>query len=96
MGHFDEHISRVNEKLQLLLKQFQALQKENEKLKQELDQKNTFEKEMLQKTEALQQQVEIARVSAGQPGKDAKAELEKRINAYVKEIDRCIALLGNQ
>lgn len=96
MGHFDEHINRVNDKLQLLLKQFQLLQKENEKLKLELEQKGTFEKEMLKKTEALQQQVEIARVSAGQPGKDAKAELEKRINAYVKEIDRCIALLGNQ
>lgn len=96
MGHFDEHINRVNDKLQLLLKQFQVLQKENEKLKLELEQKSTFEKEMLKKTEALQQQVEIARVSAGQPGKDAKAELEKRINAYVKEIDRCIALLGNQ
>lgn len=96
MAHFDEHINRVNYKLQLLLKQFHVLQKENEKLKQELESKNAVEKEMLKKTEALQQQVEIARVSAGQPGKEVKVELEKRINTYVKEIDRCIALLANQ
>ncbi|MBX3253118.1 MAG: hypothetical protein KF862_03165 [Chitinophagaceae bacterium] len=96
MAYFDEHINRVNDKLQLLLKQFYALQKENEKLKQELYQKSELHKEMLKKTETLQQQVEIARVSAGQPGKEVKAELEKRINTYVKEIDRCIALLANQ
>ncbi|MGN6493793.1 MAG: hypothetical protein ACTHLE_17450 [Agriterribacter sp.] len=96
MAYFDEHINRVNDKLQLLLKQFQLLQRENEKLKQELEQRNAREKEITEKNEALQQQVEIARVSAGRPGKEAKAELEKRINAYVREIDRCIALLANQ
>ncbi|MBX2920853.1 MAG: hypothetical protein KF746_01575 [Chitinophagaceae bacterium] len=96
MAYFDEHISRVNDKLQLLLKQFQALQKENEKLKLELNQKNELEKQMLQKTELLQQQVEIARASVGESGKEVKSELEKRINMYVREIDRCIALLANQ
>ena len=49
MAYFDEHINRVNDKLQLLLKQFQLLQRENEKLKQELEQRNAREKEMIEK-----------------------------------------------
>jgi len=28
--------------------------------------------------------------------KASRAALEKKINTYVKEIDRCIAILGNQ
>ena len=28
--------------------------------------------------------------------KESRSELEKKINSYIKEIDRCIALLGDQ
>ena len=28
--------------------------------------------------------------------KDSRLDLEKKINGYIKEIDRCIALLGDQ
>lgn len=95
-SNLDIHINRVNEKLQLLLKQYLVLQKENEKLKQELLQQKAKEKEMILKTEQLQQRVEIAKASSSETNHDVKNELEKRINTYIKEIDQCIALLGNQ
>lgn len=96
MNVIDEHITRLNDKLQLLLKKYQFIEKENEKLKLELHQKSLSEKVMLEKTTLLQQQIEIAKVSAGQPDDATKHELEKRINTYIREIDQCIAMLSNQ
>jgi len=96
MSNIDEHISRVNEKIQLLLKQYQTLQKENDKLTLELEQKRNNEKNTQEKLALLQQQVEIAKMSSGETGREIKTELEKRINSYIREIDQCIALLANQ
>ena len=96
MSRLNEDISRINEKLQLLLKNYHALQKENDRLKHDLEQKKAVEKEMSEKAVWLQQQVEIAKVSSGQAGQEIKSDLEKRINTYIREIDQCIALLANQ
>ena len=45
----------------------------------------------------LKQQVSILKVNSGEAGRMNEAdkkEFEKRINSYLREIDRCIALLG--
>ena len=94
MNAMQEQIDRINEKLQVLLKKYQALQKENERIKLDLDNRNGKEKEWRDKTESLQHQVEILKASSGQLDETAKKDFEKRINQYLKEIDRCIALLG--
>jgi len=94
MQVLQEQIERINEKLQVLMKKYQALQKENERIRTDLDNRNGKEKEWREKTESLQQQVEILKASGGQSDPASKKEFEKRINSYLKEIDRCIALLG--
>lgn len=96
MSTIDEHINRLNDKLQLLLKKYQVIEKENEKLKLELHQKTLSEKVMQEKTVLLQQQMEIAKVSSGKPDDATRHELEKRINGYIREIDQCVAMLSNQ
>ncbi|MCC7523591.1 MAG: hypothetical protein IT250_02150 [Chitinophagaceae bacterium] len=96
MSNLIEHIGIVNEKLQVLIKQYQILQKENYRLKQELERTKLREQSTAEKAASLQKQVEIARISSGDAGQEVKAELEKRINAYIKEIDQCIAMLSNQ
>jgi len=94
MQALQEQIERINEKLQVLMKKYQALQKENERIRTDLDNRNGKEKEWREKTESLQQQVEILKASGSQADPASKKEFEKRINSYLKEIDRCIALLG--
>jgi len=42
----------------------------------------------------LKQQVNVLRLTAGEMNDADKKELEKKLNTYLKEIDRCIALLG--
>ncbi len=94
MSTTEQHLKRIQDKLQQLLKQHTALQKENSKLKEELD--ATQQKISMQQksTDELRQQVSILKVSAGDMSEADKKEFEKRINGYLKEIDRCIAMLG--
>ena len=90
----EQHLKRIQEKLQQLLKEHAALQKENGRLKDELAE--TEQKMSLQQknTDELKQQVNVLRVSAGDMGEADKKEFEKRINTYLKEIDKCIAMLS--
>jgi peptidoglycan hydrolase CwlO-like protein len=94
MSTTEQHLKRIQEKLQQLLKQHAAVIKENSKLKGELE--STQKKITVQQksVDELKQQVSILKVSTGEMNEGDKKEFEKRINGYLKEIDRCIALLG--
>ena len=82
------------EKLQLLLKEHAAIQNENGKLKEELVAANKKTTEQQKKVDELKQQISILKVSSDNMSEADKKEFEKRINGYLKEIDKCIAMLG--
>lgn len=90
----EDHIKRVNNKLQQLLKQYQFLQKENEKLKETLKDLQLTKQQEAEQINQLQQQVSILKTSIGQMTEPDKKVFEKQINQYIKEIDKCIALLS--
>jgi cell shape-determining protein MreC len=95
MDHpLDQQLKRINEKLQHFLKQYQLLQKENEKLKQEIGEKTIHQKVLAVQSDKLQQQIEILKVSKGEMNNVERKAFEKRLNQYIKEIDRCISLLN--
>ncbi len=90
----ENDIKRINDKLQQLLKQYAALQKENERLKS-AELKLTGENESrFQQIEQLEQQVSILKTAAGNMPDADKKEFEKAINRYLKDIDKCITLLS--
>ncbi len=94
MSTAEQQLKRIQDKLQQLLKQHVAVQKENTRLKEEIEllqQKNLAQQKS---ADELKQQVSILKLNAGEMGEVDKKEFEKRINTYVKEIDRCIAMLG--
>jgi hypothetical protein len=95
MDHpLDQQLKRINEKLQHFLKQYQLLQKENEKLKQEIDEKTNHQKLLSVQSDRLQQQIEILKLSKGEMNSVERKAFEKRLNQYIKEIDRCISILN--
>ena len=94
MSNTEQHLKRIQDKLQLLLKQYTAAQKENSNLKEELKLATHKATEQQKNMEELKQQVSVLKLNAGEMSEVDKKEFEKRINNYVKEIDRCIALLG--
>jgi hypothetical protein len=85
-------LKRVHEKLMLLLKQYQGLQKENEKLKEDLNKLQIRSETNDREFEKYRQQTEARKLTGGMEEADKKI-LEKRLNKYVREIDKCIALL---
>jgi hypothetical protein len=94
MNELEVQVKRINEKLQLLLRRHDALLKENEKLKKENRENRDFREDHSAKLEQLQQQVDILKASKGEMDEGEKKAFEKRLGQYIREIDRCIALLG--
>ena len=94
MTDIRQQLKRINEKLQLILKQNQLLLKENEKLNLDLQQARETHDDQLRKIDELEQKVSLLKMATGQLLETDKKELEKRLNLYIKEIDRCITMLG--
>ncbi|HEX6192236.1 MAG TPA: hypothetical protein VFZ42_07725 [Chitinophagaceae bacterium] len=94
MDSAEEQLKRIQDKVQQLLKQHTALQKENAQLKAALS--TAKDQTSLQQSDidVLRQQVEVLKLGSGDMNAAEKKEFEKRINGYLKEIDRCIALLS--
>ncbi|MEO7924135.1 MAG: hypothetical protein ABIR30_10680 [Chitinophagaceae bacterium] len=90
----EQQFKRIQDKLQQLLKQSVMLRKENGKLKEELSVALQRVSEQQKGADELKQQVSVLKLNAGEMNETDKKEFEKRINHYVKEIERCIALLG--
>jgi len=94
MNTTEEQLKRIQEKLQQLLKQQATVRRENEKLKVELGAAREKLATQQKSADELKQQVTVLKMNAGGMNDMDKKELEKKINSYLKEIDRCIALLG--
>jgi chromosome segregation ATPase len=94
MTESELHLKRIQDKVQQLLKQHIALQKENQSLKDELDSLKKETSQFRENSETLKQQVEILKYSNGEMTEEDKKQFEKRINTYIKEIDRCITMLS--
>jgi regulator of replication initiation timing len=90
----EQQLKRIHEKLQQLMKTYVALQKENKRLTLEIEKVKTFTTQQQKTNDDLRQQLDILKLSTHKLSNDDKKELEKRINYYLKEIDRCIALLN--
>ena len=94
MPELEIQLKRIQEKLQQVLKLQATLQNENQRLKRELEKSTNYSLAQQQTLDDLKQQVEVLKITSGDWDEKDKKEFEKRINGYIKEIDRCIALLS--
>jgi chromosome segregation ATPase len=94
MSTTEQHLKRIQEKLQQLLKQHAASGKENQKLKEELELAKQLTADQKKRIDDLKQEVSVLKMGTGEMNETDKKEFEKRINGYIKEIDRCIAVIG--
>jgi len=76
------------------VKQYQLVQKENEKLHAQLQQAKENVHAAQQRTEELLQQVAFLKAAKTGLNDNEKKDFEKRINQQLKEIDKCISLLS--
>jgi chromosome segregation ATPase len=87
-------IARINQKLQLLIKKHEQLQRDYEKLQQELAQRDLQLQEQQNKQLLLENQLAALQTLTQKPLDDKEKKiLEKKINGFIKDIDRVIAQL---
>ena len=89
-----DQILRITAKLQQLLRTHELLIKENEKLKTEVGELKSKQEYQAGKISELEQSVSVLRTLTGNMDDQEKKALEKQLNIYIREIDRCIAMLG--
>lgn len=94
MSDLEAHISRIKNKLQLLLKQYSALQKVNQQQAELIEQLKTENEANAHKLRSQREQILILKTNALQMGETEKKEMEKTINQYIREIDKCINFLS--
>lgn len=96
MATAQEHINNIQQKLSSLIERYNALMKENERLKKSLH-ASTGELNAVKETnDQLTLQLNMLKAGESEASKESRNALEKKINEYVKEIDKCIAQLGDQ
>jgi len=91
----DDQLKSIQGKLQQLLKQYQLLQKENRQLKAALEEAKTAADTKTSQLYSLQRQVDALKLGVQGWSDEAKVALEKRIDDYLKEIEKCLALLND-
>ena len=94
MSDLEQHIKRINDKLQQLLKNYQLLQKENERQSKLIDSMQQSKDKDMQQINELQEKIGILKAASGQMNEADKKEFEKNISKYIREIDKCIGLLS--
>lgn len=94
MSQLNQQLDSLQQKVQQLLKQYQQLQKNQAKLQKELEKKEALLQEKEQKILLLQQQRAAISVSVSQLDAEEKKALSKKIDAYLREIDNCLAMLN--
>lgn len=95
-GHTD-HIKRIEEKAVILTGRLKTQNKENGKLRKELETLKKENEELKKQQEQLLLQLALSKQAGIENNVPAdNSKLVKKINEYIREIDRCIALLGEK
>lgn len=94
-----EILQRLEQKTQSLLQQLQQLQQANRQLTEELDRMRGLAGRQEDALEALRKQSrlrELAQAAGRLPelDEDSRRALKHSLQEYIREIDRCIALLN--
>ncbi|MES2776997.1 MAG: hypothetical protein V4722_22665 [Bacteroidota bacterium] len=87
-------LTEIYTRLQKLVKEHEHLKKENAKLKADLDKKDQQQLAWTEREQQLKNQVATLQTMGKQLDEPAKKDLEKRINEYIRHIDKAIALLN--
>jgi phage host-nuclease inhibitor protein Gam len=90
-----QQLKRINEKLQDVMKKYELLQKENERLRNELMPAKQREMSFMEQIAGLEQKIMVLKTGTGQMDEADKKELDKKLHGYLKEIDRCISMLSD-
>jgi chromosome segregation ATPase len=90
----EQKLKALHLKIEALVRSNSTLQKENNALNEALKESRHSSQNLIKSIEKVQNQLDIAKYSQAGMTPDEKKNFEKKISRFVKEIDKCIALLS--
>jgi predicted nuclease with TOPRIM domain len=94
MSDLQPYIVRIANKLKLLLKQQEQLRKENERLRSGISSKESELASIKENMLHLEEKLSVMKASAGNMEDKSRLDFEKKINQYIKDIDKVIVHLN--
>lgn len=87
-------LARLATKMQQILKQRELLQKENDKLKKQLQISEVALQSQRDLNNSLSQKITALHSTGGNVDEESRKEFERKINQYIKDIDKVITQLN--
>lgn len=94
MSQLETHINRINTKLQEVMKNYDALKKQHVQQVETIQVLTAEKKANEQKIRLLEEQQYLLKSMAGKLAEKEKKSFEQALGKYIKEIDKCIAMLS--
>jgi chromosome segregation ATPase len=94
MSKLEAQIKSIQQKQLQLVKRYQSLQRDNEKLLQENAALQELQNKQAEELQQLRLQVNVLKSATGSMDEQEKKAFEKQIAQYIREIDKCIHLLS--
>lgn len=97
MVDYQIKLEDISKKIGLLLSRYDELKVRNRVLEEEIRQLKDQKEDLLRKHKEINEEFNIVRISRqiDNVNPEDKQELKKKINEFIKEIDKCVALLNN-
>ena len=95
MSELDNLVNLIAERSKKLVKRKNELSDENSKLKTKLAEMQAQIEEQKRIINELKDKHQVLKIAKAIEGEDESKESIKQLNIYIKEIDRCIALLNS-
>jgi hypothetical protein len=94
LSQLETHINRINNKLQEVLKNYDALKKQNVQQTETIQVLTAEKNVQTQKIRLLEEQQYLLKSMAGKLDEKEKKSFEQALGKYIREIDKCIAMLS--
>ena len=95
MSELDKLVTLIEGKSRKLVKRKNELSEENSKLKDQLTEMKAVIEKQQQTINELKDKHQVLKIAKTIEGEDDSKESVKQLDIYIKEIDRCIALLNS-
>ena len=94
MKELDVQLKNLQNKIQILLKQNQLQLRQNVDLKKEIEALRASLNEKNNLLQRLHQQIDILKLNTSALDEGEKKQLEKRIDLYLADIEKCLIILN--
>ena len=97
MVDYQIKLEDISKKIGLLLSRYDELRGKNQQLEEEIRQLKLQKADLEKRNSELSDEFNVVKISKqiDSDNPDDKKELKKKINEFIKEIDKCVALLNN-